>query len=258
MSDEQFRNLENRPQEMVNKWYNETYRASLTPALRKQLDLTVKKLLDPNQQAIQTSTAAGSAIVVETLPDNDLGLNIWKPIPLAIGANSEADEGTWQLSRLEVLCLKALYQAEILWFGAITPNRLPMLRKLDISFCHGLKQISWVLLLKHIESINIDTCTQMEEMIGGKRGVHVPNHLPRLKTLALRNLPKLKSLCDHPLSVPSLEYIKVLQCPQMTLPHLTGGSIPGVIHGEKEWWNTLDRKTSAQEFSSFWFFQVAE
>lgn len=174
------------------------------------------------------------------------------------GAGEEVDEGTWQLSRLEVLCLKALYQAEILWFGAITPNCLPMLRKLDISFCHGLKEISWVLLLKHIENINIDTCKQMEEMIGGKRGVHVPNDLPRLKTLTIRNLPKLKSLCGHPLSVPSLEYIKVLQCPQLTLPHLTGGSIPGVIHGEKEWWNALDSKTGVQEFSSFWFFQLVE
>ena len=55
-----FRNLENRPQEMVNKWYNETYRASLTPGLRKQLDLTVKKILDPNQQDVQSSAAAGS------------------------------------------------------------------------------------------------------------------------------------------------------------------------------------------------------
>ncbi|XP_010906772.3 disease resistance protein RPS2-like [Elaeis guineensis] len=149
------------------------------------------------------------------------------------GSGEEADEGTWQLSRLEVLRLKALYQAEILWFGAITPNCLPMLRKLDISFCHRLKDISWILLLEHVEHINIDTCKQMEEMIGGKRGVHVPNHLPRLKTLALRNLPKLKSLCDHPLSVPSLEYIKVLQCPQMTLPHLTGGSFQGSFMARK-------------------------
>ncbi|XP_008804288.4 LOW QUALITY PROTEIN: disease resistance protein RPS2-like [Phoenix dactylifera] len=174
------------------------------------------------------------------------------------GYGKEIDEETWQLPHLEVLCLKALYEAEIVWSGAITPKCLPMLRKLDISFCHRLKDISWVLLLEHMEHINIDTCKKMEEMIGGERDVHVPGHLPRLKTLTLRNLPKLKSLCEQPLSVPSLEYIKVLECPQLTLPHLTGGSIPGVIHGEKEWWNALDMKTSMQEFSSFWFFQVAE
>ena len=54
-----FRNLTDRPAELVKQYYNETYRNSLTPALRKQHDLTVKKILDPNEQAIQTSAAAG-------------------------------------------------------------------------------------------------------------------------------------------------------------------------------------------------------
>lgn len=175
------------------------------------------------------------------------------------GADKEVDEGIWQLPHLEVLSLKALYQAEIIWSGAITPKCLPMFRKLDISFCHGLKDISWVLQLKHIEHINLDTCKQMEEMISGESGVHVSYDLPRLKALTLRNLPKLKSLSESPLSVPSLEYIKVLQCPQLTtLPHLTTGSIPGVLRGEKEWWNALEWKTDTQEISSFWFFQAAE
>ena len=47
----------NRPAELVAKYYNSS--ASLRPGLRAQLDLTAKKLLDPNEQAVQTSGTAG-------------------------------------------------------------------------------------------------------------------------------------------------------------------------------------------------------
>ena len=46
----------NRPAELVTRLYNSS---EGRPGLKAQLDLTAKKLLDPNEQAVQTSGAAG-------------------------------------------------------------------------------------------------------------------------------------------------------------------------------------------------------
>ncbi|KAL9578863.1 MAG: hypothetical protein Q9212_005447 [Teloschistes hypoglaucus] len=48
---------QNRPAEMVAKYYNGS---EGRPGLKAQLDLTAKKLLDPNEQAVQTSGTSGT------------------------------------------------------------------------------------------------------------------------------------------------------------------------------------------------------
>ncbi|KAI4183950.1 MAG: hypothetical protein L6R41_005061 [Letrouitia leprolyta] len=48
---------QNRPAEMVAKYYNGT---ASRPGLKAQLDLTAQKLLDPNQSAIQTGGSSGN------------------------------------------------------------------------------------------------------------------------------------------------------------------------------------------------------
>lgn len=50
----------NRPKEMVAKYYNGSS-IGLRPGVKAQLDLTAKKLLDPNEQAVQTGGSAGGS-----------------------------------------------------------------------------------------------------------------------------------------------------------------------------------------------------
>ncbi|KAL8695818.1 MAG: hypothetical protein Q9224_003138 [Gallowayella concinna] len=51
---------QNRPKELVAKYYNGSS-TGLRPGVKAQLDLTAKKLLDPNEQAVQTGASAGGS-----------------------------------------------------------------------------------------------------------------------------------------------------------------------------------------------------
>ncbi|KAL8650502.1 MAG: hypothetical protein Q9226_005120 [Calogaya cf. arnoldii] len=51
---------QDRPQEVVAKYYNGSSEG-LRPGVKLQLDLTAKKLVDPNQQAVQTGASAGGS-----------------------------------------------------------------------------------------------------------------------------------------------------------------------------------------------------
>lgn len=183
-----------------------------------------------------------------------------KDIKIGAIGDDKQGERQQQLARLEVVHLKALYQASIIWVGVCPRDFFPMLRELDISFCHELTNISWVQQLVQLEHINLDTCKKMEQVIGGgeAEAKERPDGLKRLRSLTLRNLPQLKNISEQPLSLPSLEYIKVLQCPQLRrLPLITESVIPGVIQGEKEWWNALEwKEDAAKKYPSFWYFQA--
>ncbi|XP_073007819.1 disease resistance protein RPS2-like [Typha latifolia] len=143
-------------------------------------------------------------------------------------------EGTnWELTQLETLRLKALYRAKIVFAGVLSPNCLPRLRQVDISFCHELKDVTWVLQLQCIELVKLDTCKKIEQVISGDQSFSGSiNYLHRLRSVELRSLPKLTSLWDHSFSIPSLEYVKVSQCPQLRmLPQIR---VETIIYGEKE------------------------
>ncbi|KAL8992604.1 MAG: hypothetical protein Q9169_006969 [Polycauliona sp. 2 TL-2023] len=49
---------QNRPRELIARYYNGSSEG-LRPGVKLQLDLTAKKLIDPNQQAVQTGASAG-------------------------------------------------------------------------------------------------------------------------------------------------------------------------------------------------------
>lgn len=183
---------------------------------------------------------------------------------LIIGGNNNSsddreDGGDLRLSSLETIRLKALYKAEIIWKGVSNySDCLPKLREVDISFCHELRNVSWVLGLGCLERIKLDSCKRIEHVV--EPGGSTEGKFPRLETMTLRNLPRLKSISNHPLSFSLLESVKVLGCPQLrTLPERTDSdSNPVFISGEKEWWNALKWSSDEKQRPSFWYFRATK
>ncbi|KAJ0960820.1 hypothetical protein J5N97_001269 [Dioscorea zingiberensis] len=161
-----------------------------------------------------------------------------------------------QFLALEVLHLQALYRAKIICRGSVPGEWLRGLRVLNISFCHEVSDITWVLQLQQLQQINLNTCQKMEHIVKGIGGIS-SDGFPKLKTLILRNLPELKSICEHTLAFPALESLHVLECHQLTVLPLDANSAKNlrVIRGTKDWWNDLDWENKSVKSLFYKYFQ---
>ncbi|KAK1257279.1 hypothetical protein QJS04_geneDACA024109 [Acorus gramineus] len=87
----------------------------------------------------------------------------------------------------------------------------------------------------------------MKKLIDGEDGVvedeasTLALSFPKLKSIALFHLPKLESICEHPLLFPSLKKLSVSICPHLKKLPLEINSAPDLeeIEGEQEWWDGL-------------------
>ncbi|MQL76023.1 hypothetical protein Taro_008405 [Colocasia esculenta] len=84
-------------------------------------------------------------------------------------------------------------------------------------------------------------CERVEELLPPTL-VCADESFPKLSELHLAHLPKLRRICRHLLSFPSLQFIQVHQCPELRelslLPQ--GGTKIRQICGEQEWWDALE------------------
>ncbi|KAK1257280.1 Disease resistance protein RPS5 [Acorus gramineus] len=71
----------------------------------------------------------------------------------------------------------------------------------------------------------------------------IPKELsfPKLQSIELDDLPKLESICEHPLLFPSLKVLSVRKCNHLKKLPLEINSAPDLkkIKGEQEWWDWL-------------------
>ncbi|KAK1281813.1 Disease resistance protein RPS2 [Acorus calamus] len=141
--------------------------------------------------------------------------------------------------KLERLLLSNLPDLETIRAGA--QNALENLRYLKMSGCGSLKHIRWIWHFNCLEEITIMGFEEMENLIDGDDEVSPP-FLPRLKLILLIRLPKLKSICLHPLALPSLQTLEVYGCPELKrLSHvLSDSGNLKVIKGEQQWWDQLE------------------
>ncbi|KAJ7955916.1 Disease resistance protein [Quillaja saponaria] len=154
------------------------------------------------------------------------------------------DIGTGNLLRsLKVLSLHDLPNLARVWRNPLNQECLRNLQSVNIWYCHNLKNISWVLRLPKLEVIYIFYCRGMEELISGdKRLEEEANAFPSLRTISIRGLPQLSSICLSPLAIPSLERIAVVDCPmlrRLPLKAHAATTLP-TIYGTKEWWDQLE------------------
>ncbi|KAB2607011.1 disease resistance protein [Pyrus ussuriensis x Pyrus communis] len=90
------------------------------------------------------------------------------------------------------------------------------LKSLDVQCCDRLKYLfssSIVkLLVSVVEAIKVDRCKQMEEIVAAQEETAEIITLPKVKSIKLGNLPKLKYFCGeaYTLKLPSLELLEVI------------------------------------------------
>ncbi|KAK3424112.1 hypothetical protein EUGRSUZ_F00899 [Eucalyptus grandis] len=94
-----------------------------------------------------------------------------------------------------------------------TPPIFPKLRVLKIHTCLKLKYLfghGFKSKLPHLREIEIEGCEEMVGIIAAP-----PISLPKLEQLELYNLPRVKSICEVPISYDSMEYWSVHECPEL-------------------------------------------
>ncbi|XP_070663786.1 putative disease resistance protein At4g19050 [Malus domestica] len=103
------------------------------------------------------------------------------------------------------------------------------LKSLRVYYCNQLKYLfssSIVKLLVSVENIEVQKCEQMEEIIAAEEETAEIITLPKVKSIKLLRLPKLKYFCGeaYTLKLPSLELLKVTDVQNLSLlaPKLTG------------------------------------
>ena len=125
--------------------------------------------------------------------------------------------------------------------------RFRSLKSIDVSYCHNMKYLlscgDFIQTLPNLEVIMVRSCSELEELFNydSRQNMALDPIVPKLRTLELKFLPKLRSLCRHKETWPCLEQVKVWQCEQLRrlpLSNQNAGTLKE-IKGKSEWWNAL-------------------
>ncbi|TKW05414.1 hypothetical protein SEVIR_7G173900v4 [Setaria viridis] len=179
-------------------------------------------------------------------------------------------------SGLEHLTLSVLPSLENV-IVAPMPHHFQHIRKLVLSMCHKLKDITWVQKLEMLERLVITHCDGMLKIVeddNSEEAEALPDHpsreqedgtdewnsdgqsvcksdstdgktrngFPKLRLIVLTDVKKLRSICK-PRDFPSLETIRVEDCPNLRSIPLSSryncGKLKQVC-GSVEWWEKLE------------------
>ncbi|XP_077244425.1 disease resistance protein At4g27190-like [Tasmannia lanceolata] len=147
-----------------------------------------------------------------------------------------------------------------IWEGMVKSggrSSCPKLQIFTVINCHGLKSFiphDLVEQFHNLEKIFVWNCSNMKEIFGAKVvdektseivatcSVVDSNAFPKLRILQLSELPELRYICQEAFSWPSLEIVRVSNCPNLRrLPFSTGNAKKiQEIKGREEWWNELE------------------
>ncbi|TYI02480.1 hypothetical protein ES332_A11G270400v1 [Gossypium tomentosum] len=113
---------------------------------------------------------------------------------------------------------------------------------LEVEGCHGIIKIithSTAKSLVHLETMRIENCQEIEEIVGGGDDDDDKISFPQLKILKLQSLPKLESFCSsqhYTFDFLSLEWVYVCYCPNMKTFSQGELNTP-VLHDVRLQWN---------------------
>lgn len=126
------------------------------------------------------------------------------------------------------------------------------LRRVTIKHCHKLKDLTWLVFVPNLDSLVVDDCSALEEIIHTNKlgdGLDEMKHLEpfvKLDGLNLFNLPSLKNIYHKPL--PCLKIIRILQCVELKKLPISSDITNAhklIIEGEKSWWDELEWEDEA-------------
>ncbi|KAK1584214.1 hypothetical protein Q3G72_030848 [Acer saccharum] len=126
------------------------------------------------------------------------------------------------------------------------------LQKLLISKCNKMESVLPLTIvqgLNLLEELTVDSCNQVERIItasGEVREAGCKNMLPKLKILALNDLPKLETVCNGKIVFrwPALQELHALNCPKLKKLPLDSRSAPEMrkVRGQSSWFKDLQLK----------------
>ncbi|KAF8766098.1 hypothetical protein HU200_007590 [Digitaria exilis] len=138
------------------------------------------------------------------------------------------DEEQPILPTLHDIILQGLHKVKIIYKGGCIQN----LSSLFIWYCHGMEELVTV-------SEEQDAAASGEEQALGAFRVITP--FPNLRELYLHGLAKFRRLSSDTctLHFPSLESLKIVECPNLKKLKLSAGGL-NAIQCSREWWNGLE------------------
>nr|CAD1832881.1 unnamed protein product [Ananas comosus var. bracteatus] len=142
-------------------------------------------------------------------------------------------ESIWlsQLPRLKALCRE---------------GRIEQLKHIDLEFCARLEYVfSSLSELHELETIKIRYCCNLKAIFIVDY-VCYPKLLPKLRSIHLQALPKLRHICEPNINAPLLEELKLRGCFNLRKLPLVGQSNARSVRTvkiscEKYWWDKLQR-----------------
>ena len=127
---------------------------------------------------------------------------------------------------LESLLLRHLSNLEKICRGPLAAESFCKVKDIRVEWCDKLKNVFPLVIgrgLQQLQSIEVTGCQNLEVIFAAERGDESSNsntqviELTQLTTLELCSLPQLTSFCtgDLHFEFPSLEKLKILECPQV-------------------------------------------
>ncbi|CAM0952929.1 unnamed protein product [Alopecurus aequalis] len=185
-------------------------------------------------------------------------------------------------SRLEFLTLSVLPSLENVLVAPM-PHNFQYIRKLIISQCGKLLNITWVRRLKLLERLVVSHCDEMVDIVGegeyggqlgagaqtkmqdhasdkqedhaivgtsqNERNYAVYRDFPRLRLIVLTELKKLRSICK-PRAFPCIETVRVEDCPNLRSIPLGSKHNYGALKqicGSFDWWIKLHWENGVEQ-----------
>ncbi|MFQ6670317.1 hypothetical protein Gotur_035290 [Gossypium turneri] len=140
------------------------------------------------------------------------------PIIVAQGSSKKLNAPNLQTLRIE----RCFGMEEIIQDSQVSTISFQCLREVQVTECNKLKFLFPVCVansLGQLQTLRIESCSQLQEIIQGPKVlISMSQGLARLNEVGLTNLPQLKGreINDIVLTSPSLQVLKVRDCPQLT------------------------------------------
>ncbi|KAJ0228713.1 EDS1 [Hirschfeldia incana] len=154
---------------------------------------------------------------------------------------------------------RSTIQRETIHFGNIQKiPHLQNIRTVALSWCKGLKDLTWLLVAPNLDDLSLLDCQQIEQIIKKEKATADMSEEPfqNLTRLNLDSLPRLESIYWTPLPFPFLKYLCIRGCPKLRrLPFNSKSAKGNQVRSdiEQEWIKGAEWEDEAtkQRFSYF-------